>query len=291
MDTLKQMNLAMQYIESHLTDTIDYKELSKIACCSEYHFRRVFSYLAGMSVYEYIRLRKLATAALMLKNTNEKVIDIAMRLGYDSPDAFAKAFVSVHKVTPTQARKENVSLKAFLPMTFQMKIQGGNVMEYRIETKEGFQIAGKSKRITLVYEGVNTQMDSIWASFQPTDFVALKTLSNIEPHGIICASTNFSEGRQEGAELDQYIGVATTMEIPAQWEVLEVAAAAWAVFTSVGEFPKALQNTWARIYSEWLSASDYEVVPGPEILWNESPDTSKPDYKSEIWIPVKKKGE
>lgn len=289
MDALKQMNLAMQYIENHLTDNVDYKELSRIACCSEYHFKRVFSFLAGMSLGEYIRLRKLAYAAFLLKNSDEKVIDIAMRLGYESPEAFAKAFQSVHNVTPTGARKGNVNLKAFLPMTFQIKIQGGNIMDYRIEKKDRFSIAGISKRITLVYEGVNTQMDSMWASLKPDDFIELKKLSDTTPHGIICASVNFTEDRAEGTELDQYIGVATTMTVPDRWETLDVTALTWAVFTSVGEFPKALQDTWARIYSEWLPTSGYEVVPGPEILWNESPDTSKPNYKSEIWIPVMKK--
>ncbi|AQY49664.1 transcription activator effector binding protein [Listeria weihenstephanensis FSL R9-0317] len=289
MDTIKQMNLAMQYIEAHLMDEMDYKELSKIACCSEYHFRRVFSYLAGMPLSEYIRLRKLAVAAILIKDSDEKIIDIAMRFGYESPDAFTRAFQSMHHVTPTQAKKENTHLKTFLPMTFQLKIQGGNIMDYRIETKDAFKIVGISKRIKLVYEGVNPQMDSMWASLKPEDFVALKKLSNIQPSGIICASTNFGEGREEGAELDQYIGVATTMAVPEKWEALVVEPSTWVVFTACGEFPKALQDVWARIYSEWLPTSGYEVVPGPEILWNESPDTSKPDYKSEIWIPVVRK--
>lgn len=289
MDTLKQFNLAMQYIENHLMEEIDYKELSKLACCSEYHFRRVFSYLAGMSLGEYIRLRKLAYAVVLLKNNDEKIIDIAMRLGYESPSSFTKAFQSLHNVTPMQARKGNASLKAFPPMTFQIKIQGGNEMDYRIETKGEFKLAGISKRITLVYEGVNPQMDSMWQSLKPEDFVELKKLSNIDPKGIICASVNFTEGRQEGTELDQYIGVATTMDVPDKWETLTVAPTTWAVFTSCGEFPKVLQDTWARIYSEWFPTSGYEIVSGPEILWNESPDTSKPDYKSEIWIPVIRK--
>ena len=288
MDSLKQMNLAMDYIENHLTDEIDYKELAKIACCSEYHFRRVFAFLAGLPLGEYIRRRKLTLAGFIIRNTGEKIIDIAIRLGYESPDAFAKAFWSMHGATPTEARKSSVSLKAFPPMTFQLKIQGGNAMEYRITEKEAFRIIGICKRITLVYEGVNTQMDSMWASLKPEDFIELKKMSDIEPGGIICASANFAEGRNEGSVLDQYIGVATTFTVSVRWEALEVAASTWAVFTAVGKFPEALQNVWARIYSEWFPASGYELAGGPEILWNESPDTAKPDYKSEIWIPVKR---
>ena len=113
-------------------------------------------------------------------------------------------------------------------------------------------------------------------------------MSNVEPKGIICAGANFAEGRNEGSVLDQYIGVATTFAVPERWEALEVAASTWAVFTAAGKFPEALQNVWARIYSEWFPSSGYELAAGPEILWNESPDTARPDYKSEIWIPVKR---
>jgi len=99
-------------------------------------------------------------------------------------------------------------------------------------------------------------------------------------------STNFAEGRPEGTELDQYIGVATSEEVPAGWDVLPVAASAWAVFSVQGPFPQTVQETWARIASEWLPTSGYELTGGPEILWNEGKDTSRKDYRSEIWIPV-----
>src|SRR5699024_9433441 len=179
-------------------------------------------------------------------------------------------------------------LKAFPPMTFQLTIKGGNEMDYRIVEKEAFKIVGLKKRITLVFEGVNHQMDSVLQVLTAENIKELKNLCDIEPKGILSVSTNFSERTVEGSELDQYIGVATTKQVSAQWDVLEVDSANWAVFTVVGEFPKAIQDTWARIYAEWFPTSGYELTGGPEILWNESPDTSKPNYKSEIWIPVSK---
>ncbi len=289
MDSLKQMNLAIQYVEEHLTDDIDYGKLSKIACCSEYQFRRVFSFLSGIPLGEYIRKRRLTLAATLLKNRDKKIIDIALSIGYDSPDAFTKAFQIMHNVTPSEARKDNVKLKAFPPMTFQLKIQGGNLMNYRIVEKKKFNIVGIKKRITLVYEGVNTQMDSMWASLKTEDFIELKELSNVEPTGILCVSANFTEGRDEGTELDQYIGVATIKSCSDKWKVLPVVASTWAVFTAIGSFPQELQSVWGRIYSEWLPTSGYEITEGPEILWNEGKDTSVSKYKSEIWIPVMKK--
>jgi AraC family transcriptional regulator len=122
------------------------------------------------------------------------------------------------------------------------------------------------------------------------DYSEVSKMSNVEPTGIISASTNFSEGRmQEKGELDHYIGVATSSHETEEFDVLKIDACTWAVFESIGPFPETLQNVWGRIYSEWFPSSGYEAVEGPEILWNESPDTGNPNYRSEIWIPVKKK--
>ncbi|MBM7868494.1 helix-turn-helix domain-containing protein [Heliobacterium gestii] len=289
MDALKQVNLAMKYIEANLAGEIDFSQVARLACCSEYHFKRMFSFLSGYSLSEYIRRRRLALAASELQNSNVKVIDLAVKYGYDSPDSFTRAFQALHGVNPTEARKRDVVLKAFPPMTFQLIIKGGNEMDYRIVEKDAFQIAGIKKRITLVYEGVNTQMNDMWSRLTEKDFIELKQLSNVEPRGVLCVSANFTEDRAEGTMLDQYIGVATTQTVPERWTVLPVDASAWAVFTAIGEFPKALQDVWAKIYSEWFPTSGYELTGGPEILWNESKDTSSPNYKSEIWIPVIKK--
>ncbi|MGK8686879.1 AraC family transcriptional regulator [Bacillus cereus] len=290
MDSLKNMNAAMQYIEENLTHEIDFKEVAKIAYCSEYHFKRMFSFLAGISLSEYIRCRRLTLAAFELKNSDAKVIDVAIKYGYNSPDSFARAFQNLHGITPSEARSSSHSLKAYSPMTFQLSIQGGHEMNYRIEEKDSFQIIGITKRVPIVFNGVNEEIASMWKSLNPEAIQTLKSLSNIEPTGIISASTNFSEGRmEEKGELDHYIGVATTKDCPEQFKQLEVAASTWAIFEAVGSFPETLQNVWGRIYSEWFPSSNYELAEGPEILWNEQKDISSPNFKSEIWIPVLKK--
>ncbi|MDR4982547.1 AraC family transcriptional regulator [Bacillus cereus] len=290
MDSLKNMNAAMQYIEDNLTDEIDFKEVARLALCSEYHFKRMFSFLAGISLSDYIRCRRLTLAAFELKNSNVKVIDVAIKYGYNSPDSFSRAFQNLHGITPSEARNSNHSLKAYSPMTFQLSIQGGNEMNYRIEEKDSFRIIGIQKRVPIVFNGVNEEIASMWKSLNPESIQALKMLSNVEPNGIISASTNFSEGRmEEKGELDHYIGVATTKDCPEQFAQLEVAASTWAIFEAVGPFPDALQNVWGRIYSEWFPSSNYELAEGPEILWNEQKDVTSPNFKSEIWIPVLKK--
>lgn len=263
MDSLKNMNAAMQYIENNLTHEIDFKEVAKIAYCSEYHFKRMFSFLAGISLSEYIRCRRLTLAAFELKNNNVKVIDIAIKYGYNSPDSFARAFQNLHGITPSEARNSSHSLKAYSPMTFQLSIQGGNEMNYRIEEKEPFRIIGITKRVPIVFNGVNEEIASMWKSLNPESIQTLKSLSNIAPTGIISASTNFSEGRMaEKGELDHYIGVATTKDCPEQFKQLEVAASTWAIFEAAYPFPDALQNVWGRIYSEWFPSSNYELAEG-----------------------------
>ena len=163
-------------------------------------------------------------------------------------------------------------------------------MNYRIVEKESFKLVGFKKRVPIIFEGVNPEIAKMTELLTPEVIKQLKSISNVEPTGIISASTNFSDGRmEEKGELDHYIGVATSSNETAEFDVLKIDASTWAVFESIGPFPETLQNVWGRIYSEWFPTSGYEAVEGPEILWNESQNTGNPKYRSEIWIPVKKK--
>ncbi|MNO73605.1 Transposon Tn10 TetD protein [compost metagenome] len=286
---LERMNQALSYIEEHLDCEIDYGEVARLAYCSEYHFTRMFSFLSGITLSEYIRRRRLTLAALELTSNNAKIIDVALRYGYNSPDAFSRAFQSLHGVTPSEAKQHNPFLKSFPRMTFQLSIKGGSEMNYRIVEKEAFHIVGIKKRVPIQFNGVNPEIAEMWSSLDMETITLLKELSDVEPVGLISASTNFSEGRmEEHGELDHFIGVATTRECPDHLTQLDVQASTWAVFESVGPFPDTLQNIWGRIYSEWFPSSSYEISEGPEILWNEHKDMSSPTYRSEIWVPVSK---
>ncbi|KQX46760.1 AraC family transcriptional regulator [Paenibacillus sp. Root444D2] len=290
MDLLTNMNGALRYIEENLANDIDFKEVARRAFCSEYHFKRMFSFLAGISLSEYIRRRRLTLAAFELKGSSVKVIDIAVKYGYNSPDSFARAFQNLHGIAPSEARNNGHSLKAYPPMTFQLSIKGGNEMIYRIEEKEAFRIVGIKKRVPIQFNGVNPEIASMWKSLDSETINNLKNLSNVEPMGLLSASTNFSEVRmEEKGELDHYIGVATTKECPDNLTQLNVSASTWAVFEAIGPFPDTLQNIWGRIYSEWFPSSNYEAIEGPEILWNENKDVTSLTFKSEIWIPILKK--
>lgn len=287
---LENMNGAMSYIEDNLTEEIDFKEAARLAMCSEFHFKRMFSFLSGVSLSEYIRRRRLTLAAFELNHSPIKIIDLAVKYGYTSPDSFTRAFQSLHGITPTEARETGQTLKAYPRLTFQLTIQGGDVMNYRIEEKEAFRIVGLKKRVSIMFDGVNPEIAAMWASLNAELIQQLKSLSNVAPSGLISGSANFSEGRmEEKGELDHYIGAATRLECPEHLASLEVPASSWAVFEAVGPFPETLQQVWGRIYSEWFPSSSYEQLEGPEILWNENKDVTSPNFRSEIWIPVSKK--
>lgn len=163
-------------------------------------------------------------------------------------------------------------------------------MNYRIEEKEVFRIVGIMKRVPIVFEGENLEISAMWKSLDKEKINQLKELSNVEPTGLIQASTNFSEDRmEEKGQLDHYIGAATTLECSENFAQLEVPASTWAIFESIGPFPETLQETWGRIYAEWFPSSNYEQTEGPEILSILSEDLSSPTVKSEVWIPVLKR--
>lgn len=291
MDSCTRLNEAIAYIEANLTNDIDMREVARKAYCSEYHFKRMFSFLAGISLSEYIRRRRLTLAALDLSNASLRILDIAVMYGYSSADAFTRAFQHLHGMTPSEARQTGQTFKAFPRMTFQLTIQGGKEMNYRLEQKEAFHIVGLMKRVPIIFQGENPDIVKMAQSLTITDIEQLKKLSNVEPKGIIQASTNFSEGRmEEKGELDHYIGVATTEATnPGYFCQLAVPANIWVVFTVVGPFPQTLQESWARIYAEWFPSSGYNQVAGPEIVSHASTDFSSPTFTSEIWIPIHKK--
>lgn len=292
MNMLASLNKALDYIEENLAEDIDPKEAARLADCSEYHFSRMFSFLAGITVSEYIRRRRLTLAALDLQNSELRIVDVAVKYGYSSADAFSRAFQSLHGILPSLVKSHVSHLKAYSRMTFQLTIQGGSAMNYRIVEKEAFRIVGIMKRVPIQFHGVNEEISSMWKSLTRDDIDHLKSLSNVEPSGLIQASTNFSEGRmEEQGELEHYIGVATTKPCPENLVKLEVPATLWAVFEAVGPFPETLQNVWGRIYSEWFPSVNYELTVGPEILWNEGIDITSHAYRSEIWIPVIQKNE
>jgi AraC family transcriptional regulator len=288
MDSLKALNDALTYIEENLENDLDMAEAARIARCSEFHFKKMFSYLAGITLLEYVRRRRLTMAGFELKNQPVKVIDVAVKYGYHSPDSFAKAFYQLHGMNPSEVHKTGKSLKSYPRMTFQLNISGGSEFNYRIEQKQAFTIAGIKERIPLVYKGENPAITEMLTKITGDVYSKLKSLANVEPYGGYSASYNIVErDNEKKAELDHLIGVATTKKDLLGLDSLPVAASAWVISTVHGN-PADIQEVWARMYAEWFPASNYQVVDGPEIVFTDR-DSISPNYKSEIWIPVERK--
>lgn len=289
MNNLKNLNDALDYIEQHLLEELDLNQVDRIAGCSNYHFQRMFTYLAQISLHEYIKRRRLSLAALDCIHTNERILDIALKYGYQSNDSFTRAFTSFHGVTPSALRKQQIQVQSYPKLSFQLTVKGNHVMKVSIIEKESFNLIGVSKRVPIVFNGVNPGIIELAQSLTPDKIMRLKSANDVEPKGIVSASYNFSVDRMdEKGELDHLIGVFSQKNELDTFTVLEVPALTWAVFEVVGPYPETLQTTWARIYSEWLPSNPYECIKGPEIVWNEGVDMSKSDYHSQIWIPVKK---
>lgn len=284
---LDGLNQALDYIEGHLDQPIEGSELARIACTSEYHFRRLFSALAGMPLSEYIRRRRLTVAGAEVIGGAEPLLDIAVRHGYGSGEAFARAFRAVHGVGPGEARRTGTALRSQPRMSFRLIVEGNSTMRYRIVEKQAFTLAGHKARVPLVHEGMNPAIVAFVRGVGQEALDRLGHLSDQEPRGIVNVSDNLPGDRAEGSELDYWVGVVTGAEPPAGLDAIAVPAGAWAVFESSGPFPEALQHLWRDVFTQWFPANPYRSRPGPEISSTRlSADGTQAD--AELWIPVER---
>ncbi len=300
MDWLDKMNAAIDYIEDNLTDEIDFNVVSKKACCSSYNFQRMFSFITDTTLAEYIRRRRLTIAALELQNSNAKVIDIAVKYGYDSTTSFARAFGLLHGISPTEAKKSGALLKAYPRISFQISIKGEKGMDYRIESKEAFDIFGIETVSSLIGETGYLSPGELWQQcFKNGEYDRLMSNSgdlrsfiSQTPQNLckIHGAANYRKSEKntfpyllfsfvsEKSNTDGY----TKVHIPAQ---------TYAIFTSDkfkwgDEFFKILSDMQKRFYGEWLPTANYEAVDAAnfEIYGG----TEEYGY-IELWYPVVKK--
>jgi len=161
MDWLKGMNDVAMYIEENLQNPTDYEALSRMVGCSVYEFFRVFSFIVGVPVAEYIRRRRLSQAVFDIQNSNEKIIEIALKYCYESPTSFTKAFKDLHGITPSAAKDNGMTLKTYPPISFKLTIKGVDEMKFRIEKRNGFTIAAQATYVD-VDDMHNFTLPSIW---------------------------------------------------------------------------------------------------------------------------------
>lgn len=283
MDWIERLNLSLEYIEQNLTEKLDYEKIAQIACCSAYHFQRMFAYLAGVPLGEYIRRRRMTLAAAELQTGDTKVIDLAVKYGYDSPTAFNRAFQGVHGIAPSAARESGVALQAFLPISFKIMVKGAAQMEYRIEQKEAFRIVGLSAPLKENLEENFQVVPQLWAKAAQEGVVPkLAAMMDTPIKGVLGVSACV------GKDWYYYIAAASTLPLADTGFVeYTIPACTWAVFPGTGSMPGSVQTLEQRIVTEWLPTSGYEYADAPDVELYLTPDPQNATF--EVWVPVVKK--
>ena len=282
MEWIDRLNDTITYIEEHLTDKIDYEQLGRIACCSSYHFQRMFAYMAGVPLSEYIRRRRMSLAAVDLQSKGIQVIDVAGKYGYSSPTAFNRAFQSIHGVAPSALKNEGVPVKSFPSIKFKITIKGAEEMEYRIETKRAFRIVGVSVPLDKDIEKNFAVIPQKWQeiSMDGTLQKLIGMMDTLDTPGVLGVSTC-----NDAEPWRYYIAVSTSQDNDGLEEYI-IPAATWAIFSGAGT-NQSIQELERRIVTEWLPTSGYEYGNAPDVEVYLNPDPQNAKY--EVWIPVIKK--
>lgn len=285
MEWTEAIRKAVQYIEDHITEDLTVDMIAEHVNISSFYFQKGFAMLCGFTIAEYIRNRRLALAGGDLAAGKEKVIDIALKYGYDSPDSFARAFTRFHGVTVAAARKEKVMLKSFAPLNIKLSLEGGYLMDYKIVKKEAFTVIANAK--TFSYDGAMNAVPQFWQEH----FKAEKGKTVMGMYGINI-DENMGHDTFEYLIADPYNPV---LEVPEGFITKTIPEFTWAVFPCRGAMPDALQDVNVKIFSEWLPAlKKYEFAAGYCVEYYDNPakyakGTMDSDYYCEIWIPVKLK--
>ncbi|MFF2588388.1 effector binding domain-containing protein [Peribacillus butanolivorans] len=287
MGWVESIQKAINYMEEHLLDDLTIESISRQANASAFHFQRTFTILTDISVGEYVRRRRLALAAQEISRTNCKIIDLAYKYGYDTPEAFSKAFRRQHGVSPSEARKYIGKLTFYERLVIQVILKGEIPMKYNIIERDSFQLIGIMREFSLVNGENLIGIPKLWdkVNSDGTDD-QLGKLNNGQIKGLlgVCVDKRILE---QNETMDYWIATEYDGQVPEGYSSLTIPASKWVIFEVHGPMPDAIQEVWKRIFSEWFPTSGYEHAGTPEMEVYTDDDASNPDYYSEIWIPVK----
>lgn len=290
MDWISGIQRALNYTEEHLTDEIDYETVAKQACSSAFHFQRMFGMLCGFTLGDYIRMRRLTQAAEDLVRTRERVIDIALRYGYDTPESFTRAFTRFHGITPTEARRGG-NVRSFSRLSVKLILSGGNTMDYRIEKKDAFKAICRMKQVTKP-EGDTATADisAFWNECGQDgtiqEICKYSSFNNFKGILGICFSDEIADNGFPYGIGAEYNGVPIK---ESDLVIADIPAYTYAVFQCKGKMPEAFKKTYRQICTEFFPQSNYEYGSGIELEVYPSAETQDPNYTCEIWIAVKEK--
>lgn len=290
MDWITGISKAIDYIEEHITEPTDYARAAKEACSSLFNFQRVFALLCGYTLGDYVRMRRLTLAGEELLSTDAKVIDVALKYGYDSPESFSRAFTRLHGVSPSAVRK-GAAIRSFSRICVKLILTGGSIMEYRIEKKQAAKIICRRREFTKPGDDyTNREIPEFWNECGRDGSIQklcgyIKDSAQFKGLLGVCFSTEMTDSGFPYGIGAEYDGESD----PQDFEIVEIPAYTYAVFTVRGRMPDAFRETYRKICTEFFPQSGYEYGNGVEIEVYPSADVQNPDYTCEIWIAVKPK--
>lgn len=283
---LELLNEALDHLEAQLDQELDVAAVARIAAVSQHHFRRMFSALAGMPLPVYVRRRRMTLAGAEVLSGESTLLDIAVRYGYGSGEAFARAFRSVHGVGPGEARRTRATLTSQPRMSFRLVVEGATSLRYRVLEREAFRLVGVMARLPIVREGVNDPAAAHLSGLDRGAILKMKELAGSS--GIISAFAYHTDSREDGAEADYWVGAVSHVDTVVHGlHALDVPAGTWALFEQNGPYPAAVQNLWRDVFSQWFPSNPYLSRPGPELLRLNSVQVGV-DAEAQLWIPVER---
>ena len=305
MDWITGLQRAIDYIEDHLEDDIDYETLASVCFSSSYHFQRTFGILCGYTLGEYIRNRRLSLAGAELARGDAKVIDVALKYGYDSPDSFSRAFKAFHGVTPSEARGNGQNLKSFSRLVLKISLEGGKIMDYRIEEKPEMILTGYKRRFTGTPENRYEQQREFHVATRVNQYLlagmqysgmndgehSYNVIMNLDDSGYdyyIAEQLDdwYTDNFAKALCYDEKAKEFEKIVIPRQLYVIcETERIRYPVTT--------LPALRRRIVSEWLPSSGFKIADAPEIEvthWHDIPQPQNNVFTRyiELWIPIEK---
>jgi AraC family transcriptional regulator len=282
------LNDLVDLVEQNTGEAIDVAAFAQQHGTTEYHLRRMFSALAQMSLSEYARRRRMTLAAAALARGESNLLNVAVRYGYGSVEAFGRAFRSVHGIGPAEARRHGGPLSTQPMLRFRLIVEGSTPMDVTITRRPEFILAGHAAKVPLLHHGVNPHIQQHISAIAPTEHDRLKALSNTEPAGMLAVTADLEPDAPEGSMLTYLHGVALDAAgpVPADLDSIRVEAGTWAVFGSRGPFPDALQQLWAATATDWFPSNPWRLRPGPSILRYR--ELTESFAACELWLPIEK---
>lgn len=283
------LNRLAEFVEEHLTGELDVAGLASELGTTEYHLRRMFSSLAGMPLSEYLRRRRMTVAASDVLAGSD-LLGTAVRYGYGSTEAFARAFRAVHGVGPGDVRRDGGPLRTQPQLRFRLTVEGNTTMDTRIADRPAFLLVGHAARVPLIHHGPNPHIQAHLSSLPEAEHHRLKELGDTEPAGMLQVSADVDPDYAEGSELTYLHGVALAegSSVPEDLDVIEVPAGAWAVFRTSGAYPAELQATWAATAADWFPSNPWRLRPGPSMVAVLERAADFSTATTELWLPVER---